>query len=319
MNKYFDLDFAQFEQIIVAIGQRLFGAGLMGFAPGKDGGRDAKFKGTADQYPSKTKPWSGCTIIQVKHTSKVNACFSDPEVCNSKRQTGLIFKEIPKVKSLYTSEEAQNYLLISNRKLSGNTEAKLTKLISDQTGMPIMNIGLAGTQLLDDWLELFPDAKSSININPLQSPLIVRPDELAHTIEGFREAVKVASSDEDRSTPTPRTLLVEKNHLNNMTQDFEDQLRRLYFQFMYDIRKFLADPINESFKASYQEAVEEFSLKIIAKRDKYETFDDVFNYLLELLIDRSGILRSNKALTRAMLYYMYWNCDIGRNKDDQTV
>ncbi len=44
-----------------------------------------------------------------------------------------------------------------------------------------------------------------------------------------------------------------------------------------------------------------------------------FNYLLDMLIDRSGILRSNKSLTRAMLYYMYWNCDIGRDKRDQTV
>ena len=61
------------------------------------------------------------------------------------------------------------------------------------------------------------------------------------------------------------------------------------------------------------------TLTIIAKRAEYETFDDVFNYLLDLLIDRSGILRSNRRLTRAMLYYMYWNCDIGRDKDDQTI
>ena len=319
MIRYFDLSDDQFEKIVVAIGQRLFGAGLMGFAAGKDGGRDAKFKGTAEQYPSKASPWSGCTIIQAKHTNGINASFSDPTVCNTEKLTGLICEEIPKIKGLYESGEAQNYLLISNRKLSGIAEPKLTKLISDQTGMPIENIALAGTQQLDDWLELFPDAKASISINPLESPLIVRPDDLADTIEGFREAVAIASSDEDRSTPTPRTPLVEKNRLNNMTPDFEATLRKLYFELMFDIRKFLSDPINEPFKASYQEAVEEFSLKIIAKRTEYETFDDVFNYLLDLLIDRSGILRSNRRLTRAMLYYMYWNCDIGRDKDDQTV
>ena len=104
-----------------------------------------------------------------------------------------------------------------------------------------------------------------------------------------------------------------------MTPEFETTLRKLYFELILDIRKFLYDPINDSFKASYQEAAEEFNLKIIAKRREYDIFDDVFNYLLDLLIDRSGILRSNKRLTRAMLFYMYWNCDIGRNKDDQTV
>lgn len=319
MFQYFDLSDDQFEKIVVAIGQRLFGAGLMGFAAGIDGGRDAKFKGTADLYPSAAAPWTGCTIIQAKHTNGINASFSDPAVCNIDNFTGIICDEIPKIKALYQSGEAQNYLLISNRKLSGVAEPKLVKLISDMTGLSISNIALAGTQQLDDWLELFPDAHASLSINPLQSPLIVRPDDLADTIEGFREAVQIGTSDEDRSTPTPRTTLVEKNRLNNMTPDFETLLRKRYLELTVDIRRFLADPINESFKASYQEAVEEFNLKIIAKRTDYDTFDDVFNYLLDLLIARSGILRSNKRLTRAMLYYMYWNCDIGRDKDDQTV
>ena len=51
--------------------------------------------------------------------------------------------------------------------------------------MAMENIALAGTQQLDDWFELFPDAKASLSINPLQSPLIVDPDDLAITIEGF--------------------------------------------------------------------------------------------------------------------------------------
>lgn len=319
MMQYFDLSDNQFEKVVVAIGQRLFGAGLMGFAPGKDGGRDAKFKGTAERYPSTAAPWTGCTIIQAKHTNGINASFSDPAVCNVEKLTGLICDEIPKIKALYESGEAQNYLLISNRRLSGIAEPKLTKLISDITGMPLENVALAGTQHLDDWLELLPDAKASLSINPLQSPLIVSPNDLADTIEGFREAIQVVTVDEDRSTPTLRTSLEEKNRLNNMTPDFETALRKSYFELMFDIRKFLSDPINESFKASYQEAVDEFNLKIIAKRTDYETFDNVFNYLLDLLIGRSGILRSNKRLTRAMLYYMYWNCDIGRDKDDQTI
>lgn len=319
MKRYFDLSDDQFEKIVVSIGQRLFGAGLMGFAAGKDGGRDAKFKGTAELYPSKASPWTGCTIIQSKHTNGINASFSDPDMCNLEKMTGLVCDEIPKIKALYESGEAQNYLLVSNRKLSGIAEPKITKLISDETGMPIVSVALAGTQNLDDWLELFPAAKTSFAINPLESPLIVNPDDLANTIEGFSEALRVASSDEDRSTPTPRTPLVEKNRLNNMTEEFEATLRKLYFNLMLDIRKFLYDPINEAFKASYQEAADEFNVKIVAKRAEYDSFDNVFNYLLELLFDRSGTLRSNKRLTRAMLYYMYWNCDIGRDHGDQTV
>ena len=40
-------------------------------------------------------------------------------------------------------------------------------------------------------------------------------------------------------------------------------------------------------------------------------------YLLDLLFDRDPILRqtTHKRLTRAVLFYMYWNCDIGEVVD----
>ena len=319
MQRYFDLSDGQFEQIVVAIGQRLFGAGLMGFTAGKDGGRDAKFKGTAEQYPSSAGPWTGCTILQAKHTNGVNASFSDNDVYSLDKKTGLLFDEIPRIKALVDSGEVNNYLLISNRKLTGLAEPKITQLISDETGLPIQNVAVAGTQQLDDWLELFPSAKSSLSINPLEAPLIVSPDDLALTIEAFSDALLGGAKDQDKSKPTTRTSLVEKNGLNNMTTEFETTLRRNYLKLAYDIRKFLYSPINDTYRNSYQDAVEEFNLKIVAKRAEHETFDDVFNYLVDLLLDRSGVLRSNKRLTRAMLYYMYWNCDIGRDKNDQAI
>ncbi|NKX41772.1 hypothetical protein HGG71_09885 [Rhodobacteraceae bacterium R_SAG2] len=316
---YFDLSDEQFEQIVVAIGQRLFGAGLIGFAKGKDGGRDAKFNGTAECYPSRAAPWTGCTITQAKHTNAINASFSDLDFCNFKKRTGIIFDELPKIQALVASGEAQNYLLVSNRKLSGLFQQKLVQLIADETGLENRNIAVLGTQQLDDLLELFPQAKASISINPLQTPLIVRPDDLADVIEGLKEAAQLTEADEDRSVPTPRTPITEKNSLNNMSEEFATALKKLYFQEMANIRRFLYDPINEQYKASYQEAVEEFQLKIIAKRAEFEAFDDVFNYLFDLLVVRSGMLKSNRRLTRAILYYMYWNCDIGKDQDDQTV
>jgi len=67
----------------------------------------------------------------------------------------------------------------------------------------------------------------------------------------------------------------------------------------------------------YESVVDEFELKIIAKRKDYQTFDDVMEYLVDLLFKRDPILRqhSHKRLTRAMLFYMYWNCDVGEVVD----
>jgi len=40
----------------------------------------------------------------------------------------------------------------------------------------------------------------------------------------------------------------------------------------------------------YESAVEEFELKIIAKRKDYQTFDDVMEYLLESAVRTRSIL-----------------------------
>ncbi|WP_317622777.1 ABC-three component system protein, partial [Pseudomonas amygdali] len=47
------------------------------------------------------------------------------------------------------------------------------------------------------------------------------------------------------------------------------------------------------------------------------TFDQVMEYLVDLLFSRDAVLRQlgHKRLTRAVLFYMYWNCDIGEVED----
>lgn len=70
----------------------------------------------------------------------------------------------------------------------------------------------------------------------------------------------------------------------------------------------------------YESVVDEFQLKILAKRKDYQTFDEVMEYLVDLLFNRDPVLRqhAHKRLTRAILFYMYWNCDIGE-VDDATA
>ena len=65
---YEDLSEDQFEKLVVLLCQRLLGISVQGFAKGPDGGRDAKFNGTAELHPSKAAPWVGTVIVQAKHT-----------------------------------------------------------------------------------------------------------------------------------------------------------------------------------------------------------------------------------------------------------
>jgi len=69
----------------------------------------------------------------------------------------------------------------------------------------------------------------------------------------------------------------------------------------------------------YESVAEEFHLKIISKRKEYQSFDEVMEYLLDLLFKRDPLLSANKRLTRVMLFYMYWNCDIGEGDDAAAI
>ena len=69
---YEDLGDTRFEELVVALCRRLLGMATQGFAKGPDGGRDAKFVGTAELLPSSQAPWSGTVIVQAKHTYGYN-------------------------------------------------------------------------------------------------------------------------------------------------------------------------------------------------------------------------------------------------------
>ena len=87
------------------------------------------------------------------------------------------------------------------------------------------------------------------------------------------------------------------------------------------IHAFLAAPENWEIMDTYESIIEEFQEKIIAKRGEYHTFDDVMNYLMNFLFLRDPVLRQrkHKQLTKAVLFYMYWNCDIGKSVKTTSV
>ena len=82
------------------------------------------------------------------------------------------------------AEKAQNYLLISNRKPSGIAEQRLTKLISDMTGMPIGNVCACRNSQLDDWLEFFPMRSLDID-QPPPSTIDCHPTTWLTRLRGF--------------------------------------------------------------------------------------------------------------------------------------
>ena len=114
---YEDLSDDQFENLVVLLCQHLLGISVQGFAKGPDGGRDAKFVGTAELHPSTAAPWVGTTIIQAKHSNGYNRSFSETDFFSTTAKNTVIGKEIPRIKNLLTAKQLDHYMLSSHSKV----------------------------------------------------------------------------------------------------------------------------------------------------------------------------------------------------------
>lgn len=311
---YEDLSDEQFESLIVLLCQYLLGAAVQGFAKGPDGGRDAKFFGTAQLIPSERDPWKGKIIIQAKHINSYNRSFSDSDFFKPDGQNTVLGKEIPRIKALREQGELDYYMLFANRRLTANSEAKIRKAISIACHLPENAVLLCGIEQLEMWLRRFPKVAEEADLDPWDSPLIITPDELAEIIESLVEQKDCLLLAVD-TPPAIRVEYEKKNNDNNMSSEYAKMMLKKYLKYSIQIQEFLADPVNIKLLNKYQVIVEEIEFKIIAHRKSYQLFDHMMNYLADLLIKRDPILRKNQRLTRAMLFYMYWNCDIGGSND----
>ena len=314
---YEDLSDAQFENLIVFLCQRLLGVSVQGFAKGPDGGRDAKFVGTAELHPSKTSPWVGTTIIQAKHTNGNNHTFSEYDFFSTSSANTVMGREIPRIKKLRANKQLDNYMLFANRRLSGNAESEIRAYIAKECGIPEVSIYLCGLEQLETWLKRFPEVPNLADLDPVDSPLMVSSEDLAEVVEALARQKDGVLAVLDHP-PTPRVPYDKKNALNNMSDEYAKVQRKTYLKETAPIRTFLAAPENLELLRKYESVVDEFQFKIIANRKDYQTFDKVMERLVEILFSRDPDLRRHKRLTRAVLFYMYWNCDIGKVDDAKT-
>jgi hypothetical protein len=318
---YEDLGSDQFETLIVLLCQRLLGIAVQGFAKGPDGGRDAKFVGTAEQFPSTTAPWMGTVIVQAKHTNGYNRSFSERDFYSKANNNTVIGKEIPRIKKLREAGQLDHYMLFTNRRLTGNSDTEIRGHIAAQCNIPDASIYLCGLEQLELWLKRFPEVAHEAKLDAVDAPLVVSPDDLAEVVQALvlqKDTLTTVLDD----PPTVRVAYERKNTLNCMTEEYARAQWRKYLKETTQIHNFLAAPENIELLRMYESVVDEFQLKIIAKRKNYQTFDEIMEYLVDILFNRDPTLRQHKPLTRAVLFYMYWNCDIGEVDDaasDQTL
>jgi hypothetical protein len=301
-----DLNDAQFEQLTTLLCNEVLGAAVIPFAKGPDGGRDGRFHGKANKLPSESKPWEGQVVIQAKHTTKLNASCSDSEFST------ILKKEVlPAIEALKQEGKIHYYLLFTNRKLTGNQDAKIEDLIDLESG--IENLVIANEKI-QQWLKLYPHVVRAAKLNDLLRPLQFDESDLKAVVVAVADTIQATALQPVGPGMFPSMHLDDKNKLNNLSEAyFKDVMKRNMIEFE-GIDRFLSDPINQTIKLRFQDAAAEINAKISLHRSDYEAFEYLLEHLYELVVENHPDIVGNKRLIRVLLHYMYCNCEIGRTE-----
>ena len=292
----------EFENLVALICSEILGTGTVVFSDGQDGGRDAEFNGMANNFPSKSKPWSGKIIIQAKHTQRNNASCSESDF-----QSILKTSVIPSIQKLKERNKIDFYLLFTNRKLSGVQHPKIEDIFDWKTEIENRVIGLETIEL---WLKQYPTIAKILNLNKLLLPLSFDENDLKEIINSFSKIDKKKGN----LPEIPERDIEKKNQLNNLSKEYFNNVIKKNLIYLDQIREFLMDPINSEYLNKYENTIDDINEEIIVHRDDFDKFDMIFNYLYKFIIDNNPELSNNRNLVRLFLHYMYYNCDIGINE-----
>lgn len=294
-----------FEKVVGLICQKVLGTGTIIFADRNDGGRDARFEGTAQKYPSEASQWQGKFIIQTKHTSNPTGKCSDGDF---RRE---VTNEVAKILKLVESNEIDNYLLFTNRVLTGDEDALIRKQVID--GTKIKKCAAIGKETINMWLNEYPDIADLAGITKYLLPITFYEEDFKNLILFFsKNKTEIASEAVDKQNDLIRVSLDEKNAKNKLSE--------AYFKFMLDrslvyfkqIDDFLKDPKNKELLKAYEATVIELNSKILTNRNQFNAFEEIFDHLYNFILkNNSAELKTERKLIYIFLDYMYYNCDIG--------
>jgi len=298
---------SEFEDLVTLICREIFGTGVTSFASGPDGGKDAKFEGTARQFPDTANPVSGKLIIQAKHTSNPISSCSDYEF-----ETTLLNKEIPKIKKQFDEGRLTHYILFTNRRKTGGAEDRITDRIKEATS--VQHVWLRGLEDIERDLLHYPNIVRLSGLNKLHSPIQFVPEDIRDVIVAFhKHRSAIASAFDSQHDFRDYPGMPRKNEINSLTDNYFKYILADSEPRFPEIRRFLQNPRNWEFAEQYHATANELKGQIITHREQFITFDEALEHVYQLMYERSPELQSapRRILTKVFIHYMYVNCDIG--------
>ncbi len=304
--RLYELMDGEFENLVVRICAVWLGAGVRGFAPGRDGGRDGAFNGTANEFPSRASPLVGHVVLQAKHVQQPG------HSCSDRAFTKLLKVEHAKIKRLCKDGLCDHYMVFTNRRLPAGADERL---VSDLRALGPMTAHVIGVERIHMALDQNPAMAAELPNKLDTTAFRFDPSDLIEVIGAVHEyagAVHHAGAQQGATDFERKNVRNEKNRVNGLSQEFwNDVVVPNSIPHFENISDFLSNPRNREIRDLYEDAADEIRQKIAAYRADFGSFDKVFPFLYDQVQQQRGALRGKRRMVSILLHYMYFMCDIG--------
>lgn len=308
----YDLGHEEFQTLVFRICKHILGATTELPSEGRDDGIDAYYVG----IPEKIKDWRGKVVVQAKHTGNQNASMADSDFVSYNGKSGTINKEVLKIKKLVDDNLLDYYILFSNRRNPARTVRRIRKYISLKCGIPEDNIKIFGVEEICEFIRDYPEV-NDFSYPSIKSVVNFSPQDIEDIIEEIDRQFVVGDlkNNIDKEMFNKKRLSLEKkNKYNNINVQQEMCLLKYEIPNDSTIKEFLADPANKEMQMKYENCVAEIQGYFASVMDDGNyAFMKVISTVFKALKEKSSIIRRNVLKTYAILYYMYCNCDIGKD------
>jgi hypothetical protein len=309
---YENLNDAEFEDLVIGVCQDVLGIACKTFSPGRDGAKDSWFTGTAAYYPSTAAQWSGTFNIQAKHTKTYNASCSDNDF--SVNQTSVLAKELSRLKEVIKETPFDNYLIWTNRKLTGGAHPDIVTMF--QTGLGIDNVDIIGREQIDAYLNKYPHIADRFGLHKFLAPLRFFEKELKEVILMFStESPKLANQAAQIVASFDMVTKDNKNRLNGLGKEYFDFITNHSLSYFAQIDAFLKDPKNEVYLKMYNRTISDLQAKVVMERSRFGDFMHLLEHLIDYVVhNNTSDMMAVRDIVRVFIHFMYFNCDIGKSK-----
>jgi len=296
-----------FEELIRDIGFKLLGAALSPFKDGPDGGRDARFDGTPNAWPSETEREKGQYVVQCKHTKKADGC------CSHEDFKKLMRKEAPKVKALAAAKELTHYMVFTNRTKPADEDVAFRGKFNKIDG--VINAWLLGRESVAMYLRAYPEIWDQYE-EEIRNPVRFNRDDLIEIIHDFARFMKKGNGQ-----PRVQTLrhlgLEEKNRINGISEAYFADMRRHTMPQFDHIQTFLENPRNEKDLNLYQDTADDLRTRLRAMlADRTVNSLEVgMDQIRDQFMVADPRFKGKRRWVRTFIDYMYSTCEIGQNAD----